>query len=376
MMHPLYSPLQNFMSWLKTASDPALERNALSTGKQPGRFHRILIVTDAWEPQVNGVVNTLLRTIEHLEQTGLKVDVLTPDHFFSLPCPGEPLVRLALTHAAQVAKCIEDSGADALHIATEGPLGWAARAAARHKGWSYTTAYHTRFPEYLQARFGVPTAVSYRGLKRFHRHAHAVLVPTEDMRQDLGARGFDRLVHWSRGVDHTIFHAQGRSSVKRCEAPVFLYAGRLAAEKNVDAFLGLDLPGEKWVAGDGPEAPRLRKQYPGVRFLGMLSPHALADAYRQSDVFVFPSRTDTFGLVMIEAMACGLPVAAFPVAGPLDVIGQSQAGVLGENLRETAMACLDLPADKPISRAASFTWARATDQFLAALVPMRALSES
>jgi glycosyltransferase involved in cell wall biosynthesis len=148
------------------------------------------------------------------------------------------------------------------------------------------------------------------------------------------------------------------------------------ASTAISAFLGLDLPGEKWVAGDGPEAPRLRKQYPGVRFLGMLSPHALADTYRQADVFVFPSRTDTFGLVMIEAMACGLPVAAFPVAGPLDVIGQSQAGVLDENLREAAMACVDLPADKPISRAASFTWARATDQFLGALVPMRALSES
>lgn len=338
---------------------------------------RILIVTDAWSPQVNGVVRTIGNTCAQLTALGHEVHLITPAMFRTVPCPGYAEIRLSLPTAGQIMRRIDAINPDALHIATEGPLGWFARHCALKRNWQFTTAYHTRFPEYIKARTGIALQMSYRLLARFHRPAHAVLAPTVSMVRLLREQQFGNVVHWGRGVDHSVFYPRiARQQSQRHTGPVFLYAGRISVEKNLDAFLSLDLPGQKWVAGHGPLESAMRRKYGQVRFLGVLDQNRLAQVYSQADVFVFPSRTDTFGLVMVEAMACGLPVAAFPVVGPVDVIGQSQAGVLDEDLRQACLACLDLPRQAALEQASRFTWARATRQFLAALVPMRALSES
>ena len=338
---------------------------------------RILIVTDAWHPQVNGVVRTLDNTARELESMGIEVQMLTPLQFRTLPCPTYPEIRLSITSPQRVMRMIEALDVDALHIATEGPLGWCARHCAISRGWRFTTAYHTRFPEYVQARTGRALEASYRLLAWFHRAAHKVLAPTPAIAQVLRNRGFGQVENWSRGVDHAVFYPRVEQAMyPRRDEPIFLSAGRLSVEKNITAFLDLDLPGQKWVAGQGPLEQSLRKRYPQVQFLGLLDPDALAMAYSQADVFVFPSRTDTFGLVMAEAMACGLPVAAFPVPGPVDVVGQSGAGVMDQDLRQACLSCLDVARVAAIERAAAFTWARASTQFLDALVPMRARSES
>lgn len=337
---------------------------------------KLLIVTDAWLPQVNGVVRTLGNTRDQLQRKGMTVEMLTPQTFTTLPCPSYPEIRLSLTHAGQVKRIIEAINPDALHIATEGPLGWAARRAALKQGWQFTTAYHTRFPEYVKARIGVPLNWSYALFRRFHGPASAVLAPTPAIVEDLRSRGFGQVVHWTRGVDHEIFFPRIEQKPIRKENPIFLYAGRLAVEKNVEAFLKLDLPGQKWVAGEGPMASSLKKKYPETRFIGVISQDALAKLYSEADVFVFPSVTDTFGLVMVEAMACGLPVAAFPVPGPIDVVGDSGAGVLSDDLRQACLDCLDIEREQAIKRASHFTWPIATDQFFAALKPMRARKES
>lgn len=332
---------------------------------------RVLIVTDAWQPQVNGVVRTLGNTKAQLESMGMEVQMLTPLLFKTLPCPSYPEIRLSLVTTDRVRKIIEEINPDALHIATEGPLGWAARRAALRLGWAFTTAYHTRFPEYVKARVGVPLSWSYSLFRKFHQPAAAVLAPTPAIVRDLGDRGFKSVVHWSRGVDHGIFWPRIEQAPIDRKNPIFLYAGRLAIEKNVEAFLKLDLPGQKWVAGEGPMAERIRRRYPGAKYFGVMSQEDLARLYSQADVFVFPSVTDTFGLVMVEAMACGLPVAAFPVAGPIDVVGDSGAGVLHEDLRQACLGCLEISRHKAIERAAQFTWLIATRQFLNALTPMR-----
>jgi glycosyltransferase involved in cell wall biosynthesis len=331
----------------------------------------VLIVTDAWQPQVNGVVRTLGNTCAHLSAMGLEVDLLTPLSFMTLPCPSYPEIRLSLTSHRRVQALIEQFDPDALHIATEGPLGWAARKAALRNGWAFTTAYHTRFPEYIKARLGVPLRWSYALLRQFHGVASSVLAPTPAIAQELQSRGFSNVQHWSRGVAHDIFYPQAEQRPINRDRPVFLYAGRLSVEKNIEAFLELELPGQKWVAGEGPLSKVLKRKYPQARYLGVLSQHELALIYRQADVFVFPSLTDTFGLVMAEAMACGLPVAAFPVAGPIDVVGHSGAGVLHHDLRQACLACLEIDRHKPLQRAARFTWPIATEQFYRALAPMR-----
>jgi glycosyltransferase involved in cell wall biosynthesis len=336
----------------------------------PHRIRDILIVTDAWDPQVNGVVRTLKNTQYQLQQYGLRVQFLTPNDFKTVGCPGYPEIRLALAQRTQVEMRIRDIDPDALHIATEGPLGWAARSAAIRNGWAYTTAYHTRFPEYLSLRTGLPARWFYRFVRAFHAHSSSVLVPTAAIARVLRDQGFQRLRHWTRGVDHRIFFPRTADQGTNKQNPVFLYAGRLAIEKNLEAFLDLDLPGEKWVVGDGPIAPELRRRYRDVRWSSTMSQYELAAVYRQADVFVFPSLTDTFGLVMAEALACGLPVAAFPVPGPLDVIGDSGAGSLNTDLREACLACLEIPRSKAIARARDFTWERASAQFIDALVPL------
>lgn len=334
------------------------------------KVSRLMIVTDAWEPQVNGVVRTLQNTTRELRALGVEVDLLTPQEFKTFPCPTYPEIRLSWAGARTLMKRMLASRPDALHIATEGPLGWAARKAARALGWPYTTAYHTRFPEYIEARFGVPLAMSYRVFRRFHAESQAVLAPTPAVIEALNQRGFHNVRHWSRGVDHTIFKPLENRRTRDPGRPVFLYAGRLAIEKNIEAFLKLELPGEKWVAGEGPLEAMLKRTYPEVRFIGVLPQHELAALYNDADVFVFPSLTDTFGLVMVEAMACGLPVAAYPVAGPIDVVGDSGAGVLRDNLRLACLEALKVPRGVALSHAATFTWAAATRQFHDYLVPI------
>lgn len=331
---------------------------------------RVVIVTDAWLPQVNGVVRTLINTRQQLESLGFQVSMITPAMFSTIPCPGYSEIQLSLVRPKTMASMIEQLSPDVLHIATEGPLGWAARSAALHRGWSFTTAYHTKFPEYIHARTGISTSWFYRLMRRFHQPSAAVLVPTRSVRSDLREHGFSNLVLWGRGVSHDIFFPRETAHSTKTGFPVFLYAGRLSTEKNVEAFLELELPGEKWVVGSGPIERSLKHKYQNVRWIGVLSQHELAAVYSQADVFVFPSRTDTFGLVMLEAMACGLPVAAFPVAGPIDVIGSSGAGVISEDLRAAALACLEIPRERAIEYAQGFTWAQATQQFIGALVPI------
>ncbi|SCC94772.1 Glycosyl transferase group 1 [Thiomonas sp. X19] len=324
---------------------------------------RILIVSDAWSPQVNGVVRTLKTTIEHLRAQGEVIEVIEPGQFRTLPCPSYPEIRLSWRPKTLVMQRIAAFSPDVVHIATEGPLGLAARRAALQLHIPLTTAYHTRFPEYVKARFGIPLAWTYAYLRWFHNAARITLVPTQVVRSDLTARGLTRLALWSRGVDGRMFfprHVQRLDGVP----PIFLYVGRVAVEKNIDAFLNLDLPGTKWVVGEGPELHRIQREHPGVRFLGVLTQDRLAEVYSGADVFVFPSRTDTFGLVLIEALACGCPVAAYPVTGPVDVIGDAPAGVLDEDLRAACLAALRIPRQNAVAHARQFTWQRATSQFL------------
>jgi glycosyltransferase involved in cell wall biosynthesis len=327
---------------------------------------RILITSDAWEPQVNGVVRTLQMTIRELERLGHRVATLTPLGFRSVACPTYPEIRLALAGSRMVARRIENFAPDRLHIATEGPLGWLARAVALRRGWPFSTAYHSRFPEYVKLRFRVPLSLSYGVLRRFHNAAVATLVPTQAMVADLRRQGFTRARLWSRGVDLEQFTPDGPRQ-ERGSDPVFLYVGRIAPEKQVETFLALDLPGHKWVVGDGPDAARLKAAYPGVRWFGTLRGAELASAYRSADVMVFPSRTDTFGLVLIEAMACGTPVAALPVNGPIDVVGAG--GVLDADLGRAALAALAIPREQALAQGQRFSWAEATQQFLAGLEP-------
>jgi glycosyltransferase involved in cell wall biosynthesis len=337
---------------------------------------KILIVTDAWEPQVNGVVRTLKSTRRELERMGHQVEMLTPLDFKTMACPTYPEIRLSMFPGRRVAKRIRDGGFDALHIATEGPLGIAARGYAKRQGLLFTTAYHTRFPEYVQARFGVPLAITYRFLRWFHGAGEAVLVPTQIVKRDLEAFGFrpDQVVLWSRGVELDVFKP-GSAMPNDATPPVFLCVGRVAVEKNIEAFLALDLPGTKWVAGEGPQLEMLRQRYPSARFTGVLSQLELASLYNAASVFVFPSKTDTFGLVLLEAMACGCPVAAYPVTGPLDVIGDSPAAVLSEDLRQACLDALKIDRRLPRAHAEQFSWEACTRQFVERLVPMRCALE-
>ncbi|SAK54852.1 group 1 glycosyl transferase [Caballeronia catudaia] len=323
---------------------------------------KIMIVTDAWEPQVNGVVRTLTQTTKELTALGHRVELLTPLEFRTIPCPTYPEIRLSLLPARRVAERIDAFGPDALHIATEGPLGLAARSyALRHK-LPFTTAYHTRFPEYVKARFGIPLALTYRFLHWFHKGSQAVMAPTPVVKSDLEQYGFTNVVLWTRGVDLDIFHPM-ESKVLNTARPIFLYVGRVAVEKNVEAFLKLDLPGSKWVAGEGPALAELKSRYTNVNYLGVLSQTELAKVYAAADVFVFPSKTDTFGLVLLEAMACGTPVAAYPVTGPIDVLGTDGPGALDADLREACLEALKIERADARAWAERFSWRAASEQF-------------
>jgi glycosyltransferase involved in cell wall biosynthesis len=331
---------------------------------------RILLVTDAWAPQINGVVVTLTNTVKWLERWGHEVQVLSPEGFRTMPMPTYPEIPLALFPKAKVAKRIQEFDPDAIHIATEGPLGIAARAFCVRHDRAFTTAYHTCFPEYVKPRFGVPLGLTYAWLRRFHARSSAVLVATPAIRDLLEARGFKNIVDWSRGVDTELFRPseQRFSDLRR---PVFLFVGRVAVEKNLPAFLGLDLPGTKVVVGDGPQRKELERRYPDTVFAGARTGADLASYFQRADVFVFPSRTDTFGLVLVEAMACGTPVAAFPVRGPIDVVKDPAAGVLANDLGAAALAALALDRDKVRRYGERFSWEHCSRQFLASLVPSR-----
>ena len=327
---------------------------------------KILIVTDAWTPQINGVVRTIQMTVRELAALGHEVEILSPDLFRSIACPGYAEIRLALVSRRTIRRRMREIAPDALHLATEGPLGLHARSIALEHGWPFTTAYHTRFPEYLRARLPIPLSVTYAFLRRFHDSGSATLAATPAIVDDLLAHGFAAPRVWSRGVDTTLFNPDGPRE-PRGDAPVFLHVGRIAVEKQVEKFLELDLPGEKWVVGDGPERARLQAAHPQARWFGALQGEALARVFRSADVKVFTSATDTFGLVLVEAMASGTPVAAFPVAGPIDVVGMSAGGVLDADLRRACLAALALPREGARAHAMTFSWAAATRQFVDAL---------
>jgi glycosyltransferase involved in cell wall biosynthesis len=327
-----------------------------------------MIVTDAWSPQVNGVVRTLTTTRREMEAMGHQVDILSPLEFRTLPCPTYPDIRLSLFPGGKVTRRRAELDPDAIHIATEGPLGLAARRFAMKRDIPFTTAYHTRFPEYVHARSGMPLSWTYAFLRWFHGPSKAVMAPTVVVQKDLETWGFTNVVLWSRGVDLDIFKLRKCDKLST-EPPIFLYVGRVAVEKNIEAFLALDLPGSKWVAGAGPALAGIQARYPGVNYLGVLNQWELSEVYASADVFVFPSKTDTFGLVLLEAMACGLPVAAYPVTGPLDVLGDSKAGVMHEELRTACLEALKVKREDAAAHARKFSWRAATEQFLAHLHP-------
>lgn len=332
---------------------------------------RICIVSDAWLPQVNGVVRTLMATVSELSRRGHQVEVIGPDRFRSVPCPSYPEIRLALTGRHRVGAMIEDFAPDALHISTEGPLGFAARAWAKQAGFPFTSAFHTHFPDYVAKRTRLPADLFWPIIRRFHSASSAVFAATPSLSIDLEERGIGPIHRWGRGVDLVRFRPDGPQLLDFSEfpGPIMLNVGRVAIEKNLEAFLSLDLPGTKVVVGDGPDRKELERRYPDAIFLGLLQGEMLAAAYRAADVFVFPSRTDTFGLVMIEALACGSPVAAFDVAGPRDVLSP-RSGAMSSDLREAIYTALALDPSDCVDHAANFTWAKATDQFENGLLPV------
>lgn len=324
---------------------------------------RILLATDAWVPQINGVVRTYQRLAHELRLVGSELVVLGPENFRCVPCPSYPEIGLALPDGKRCAALIDAARVDAIHIATEGPVGWMARAHCMRRRLPFTTSFHTRFADYVSARWPVPKAWVYAIQRRFHKRSAGVMVATESLAADLRRRGFDRLQAWTRGVDTQLFRPERVRLFGR--GPVFLYAGRVAVEKNIEAFLGLDLPGVKVVVGDGPQLAELEARHPSVLFTGVREGRSLAACYASADVLVFPSLTDTFGMVMLEAMACGVPVAAFPVIGPRDLVTPGVSGILSLDLKAAALAALDLDRARVRDAALAFTWEAAAKLFLA-----------
>jgi len=342
---------------------------------------KIALVTDAWLPQVNGVVTTLLELVRELEAAGHAVQVVQPGQFVTRPCPGYPGIDLAVRPAKHLAVMLDAMKPDAIHLATEGPLGWAGRRHCLRSGLAFTTAFHTRFPEILYAALRVPVSWGYALFRHFHRPSSGVMVPTQGVLNMLEQRGFRNLKQWTHGVDTHAFPFHGEvcpSALTGTLAhPVSLYVGRVSYEKNIEAFLQLEMPGTKVVCGVGPLEARLKAKYPRVRWLGILDRAALAQVYAAADVFVFPSRSETFGLVMLEAMACGTPVAAFPVDGPMEVLGAHtgrapRGGVLCDDLLLATQEALAVPRSEARSRAMDFTWAQAARLFQQYLVSVHA----
>lgn len=333
---------------------------------------KILIVTDAWQPLVHGVVSTLVELVRQLQLNGHEVAVIQPGQFRTRPCPGHPGLEMALFPGARMRALIEAAQPDAIHIATEGPLGWAARGHCLRRGLPFTTAYHGRFPELLQTAFRLPLSWGYALLRRFHQGSSGVLVPNAGLLNRLQSHGFEQLRLWTPGVDTHLFdlddRARSLATLGPLAHPVSVYVGRLSAEKNVEAFLAMDVPGSKVVCGDGPLASNLRARYPNVHWLGQLPRHELARVYAAADVFVFPCRGETQGQAMLEAMACGVPVAAYPVDGPLQLVGQGRGGALQEDLCEAWRAALKVQRHQARDRALLLGWGRSSAVFLSHLV--------
>jgi glycosyltransferase involved in cell wall biosynthesis len=331
----------------------------------------VLVATDAWRPQVNGVVRTLEAIGRHAPALGARISFLTPEGLPSLPLPGYAEIRLALISARRIAQQIEALQPDAIHIATEGTIGHAVRRYCLRHGRSFTTSFHTRYPDYVAARLPIPQAWTWSWLRRFHGPAAAVLAATPALSAELAARGFPQVALWPRGVDIALFEPRPGADLG-LPRPVFLSVGRLAVEKNIAAFLSLDLPGSKVVVGNGPARDELARRFPDAVFLGAKTGRELAEIYAAADVFVFPSRTDTFGLVLLEALASGVPVAGFPVGGPRDVIGDQPVGVLDEDLRAACLGALALSRDRCRAFARGLSWEASARQFLATLARVNA----
>jgi len=339
---------------------------------------KIALVTDAWSPQVNGVVTTLIELVERLERAGHEVLVIHPYLFNHRPCPGYAGIDLAIKPYQKLIKMLQHFEPDALHLATEGPLGWAARRAARKCNWSYTSAFHTKFPEILKAALHVPLFMGYALMRHFHRHSKGVMVPTLGVLRMLEDRGFKNLRAWTHGVDTDLFQYQETPQdleiLKGLERPIHLYVGRVSYEKNIKAFLNLNLKGSKVVCGVGPVLNELQAQYDNVCWLGVLDRPQLSQVYGAADVFVFPSLNETFGLVMLEAMSTGTPVATFPVDGPLQVLERKNeqqhplGGAMNQSLDQAVKEALQVSRSDARLRALDFDWQRATDLFLSYLV--------
>jgi glycosyltransferase involved in cell wall biosynthesis len=324
---------------------------------------RVLIATDAWYPQVNGVLRTLMALQRAARSLGVTVEFLSPEGFRTVPVPTYPGLRLAIPRRSRIARCIEEARPDAIHIATEGPIGHAVRAYCRRHGRPFTTSYTTRFPEYIAARAPVPARWIYAALRRFHAAGTVTMVATPSLMSELGDRGFGNLGMWTRGVDTELFRPD-RAIAMDLPRPIFISVGRVAVEKNLDAFLSLDLPGSKIVIGKGPMEAELKARFPHVKFLGQLENGTLASHLAAADVFVFPSRTDTFGIVQLEALASGVPIAAFPVTGPKDVIGAHPVGVLSEDLRAACLGALKVSREACRAFALQYSWENSAKQFI------------
>lgn len=347
---------------------------------------KIALITDAWLPQVNGVVTTLVELVRELEQGGHRVEVIQPGQFRTRPCPGYAGIDLAVRPKRELYVKLDAFQPDAIHIATEGPLGWAARRYCLQHGLAFTTAFHTKFPEILNAYLKIPVSWGYALFRHFHKPSAGVMVPTDGVLRMLEQRGFRNLRSWTHGVDTQLFAFQPQTRPYPPLAPpdgmmadpVWLFVGRVSHEKNLEAFLRLELPGTKVVCGVGPLQASLRQRYPQVRWMGVLSRSELAKAYAAADVFVFPSKSETFGLVMLEAMASGTPVAAYPVDGPLEVLGKPDGschgGVMHADLRQACCDALAVPRSAARLRAMDFSWAHAAQVFKSHLVAARASS--
>lgn len=330
---------------------------------------RLALITDAWSPQVNGVVRTLQEMVKHLQADGHEVMVISPDQYSSLPCPGYSEIRLALGGMGRIGGRLEQYAPDAIHIATEGPLGVAARRYCLRKALPFTSAYHTQFPDYVAKRLGISPDLIWPYIRWFHAPSHHILTATQSVRNQLANQGLHHVAHWGRGVDLDCFtpDAPAPELYAKLPRPIQLYVGRVAVEKNIAAFLQSGHEGTKIIVGDGPARAQLEAQYPDAHFVGVQKGRALAGYYVGADVFVFPSKTDTFGLVMIEALACGTPVAAHNVAGPIDIV-TPQCGCLSDNLEQAIAIALTKNRQHCLAHGRSFTWQKSAEQFVNALV--------
>jgi glycosyltransferase involved in cell wall biosynthesis len=324
---------------------------------------RVLVATDAWAPQVNGVVRTLTSLARTARGLGVDIEFLSPDGFATFPVPTYPGLRLAFAGRRRITARIEQAKPDAIHIATEGPIGHAVRGYCRRRGRPFTTSYTTRFPEYISARAPIPESWIYAALRRFHAAATVTMVATPSLMSELRGRGFSNLGMWTRGVDTELFRPDRAVDIG-LPRPIFVTLGRVAVEKNLEAFLSLDLPGTKVVIGKGPMEQELKQRFPQAKFLGQLENGTLAAHLAAADVFVFPSLTDTFGVVQLEALASGLPIAAFPVTGPKDVVADNPIGVLNQDLRTACLEALKISRDECRAFALRYSWENSARQFI------------